>query len=105
MALNVVGNVDKTVTSIIPNGSSLLLAVQGEVVQMDNSIPQNSIELYYPPAALSLPYPINSGDERNRISGNPKLEWMSRRSARNAQNPNRFGITRHGRRKQSVSGD
>jgi hypothetical protein len=69
---------------------------------MDNSIPENSIELYYPPAALSLPYPINSGDKRNRITGNPKLEWMSRRSARSARNPNRFGISRNGRPEQSV---
>jgi hypothetical protein len=69
---------------------------------MDNSVPQNSIELYYPPAALSLPYPIDSGDKRNRITGNPKLEWMSRRSATSGQNPGRPGVVQDGRRKQSV---
>ena len=42
------------------------------------------------------------GDERNRITGNPKLEWMSRRLATSAPNPNRFGIVRDGRHKQSV---
>ena len=72
MALNVVGNVDDTVTAIIPSRSSLFLSVAGNVVQMDNSVPQNSIELYYPPAALSLPYSLNGGDKRNRITGNPK---------------------------------
>jgi hypothetical protein len=62
-------------------------------VQMDNSIPQNSIELYYPPAALSIAYPIGDVAKRNgRITGNPKLEWMSRRSATNAHTPNRFGV-------------
>lgn len=97
MALNVVGNVDFTVTAITPGATNLFLAAQGTVVQMDNSVPQNSIELYYPPAALSLPYPINGGDKRNRLTGNPKLEWMSRRSAATAKNPNRFGIMRNGR--------
>jgi hypothetical protein len=102
MALNVVGNVDFTITAITPSTSTIFLAAQGTVVQMDNSIPQNSIELYYPPAALSLPYPNNSGDKRSRFTGNPKLEWMARRSATSAQNPNRFGIARDGRHKRSV---
>jgi hypothetical protein len=104
MALNVVGNVDNTVSVITPNGSSLLLAVQGTVVQMDNSVPQNSIELYYPPAALSLPNSINGGDKRNRITGNPKLEWMSRRSATSAKNPNRVGVVRDGRKRAAGNG-
>ncbi len=64
MALNVVGNFDDTVTVITPTANSLLLAVQGTVVQMDNSVPQNSIELYYPPAALSLAYPIDDAAKR-----------------------------------------
>jgi hypothetical protein len=99
MALNVVGNIDDTVTTINPNGSSLFLAVQGAVVRVDNSVPQNSIELYYPPAALSLPYPINGGNKSNRITGNPKLEWMSRRSATSEQTRSRFGVARDRRRK------
>ena len=92
MALNVVGNVDDTVTRITPSASSLFLSVQGTVVQMDNSVPQNSIELYYPPAALSLAYPNDDAAKRGGINGNPKLEWMSRQSATSAKNPNRFGI-------------
>jgi PQQ-like domain/LVIVD repeat len=102
MALNVVGNVDFTVAAITPSASSLFLAVQGTVVQMDNSIPQNSIELYYPPAALSLPYPINDVAKRNKITGNPKLNWMPRRSTSNAHTANRFGVVRRGSGKQSV---
>ncbi len=102
MALNVVGNIDDTVTTINPNGSSLFLAVQGTVVQMDNSVPQNSIELHYPPAALSLPYPINGGDKSNRITGHPKLEWMSRRLAANAHTRDRLGVMRDRHRKQSI---
>ena len=100
MALNVVGNVDDTVAAITPSADTLFLAVQGAVVQIDNSIPENSIELYYPPAALSLPYPTNGGDKRNRITGNPKLEWMSHRSAKPAQNS--FGVRHPAPRKLSV---
>ena len=96
MAFNVVGNVDDTVSMIAPSVSSLFLAVQGTVVKMDNSIPENSIELYYPPAALTYIYPPGDVAKRNGITRNPKLEWMSRRSAANAHTPNRFGILRHG---------
>jgi hypothetical protein len=99
MAMNVVGNVDDTVPVITPNASSLFLADQGTVVKMDNSVPENSIELYYPPAALSLAYPDNDEDKRIGNTGNPKLEWMSRRKATSAHQ-DRFGIVRDGRRKQ-----
>jgi len=98
MALNVVGNVDNTVSVITPSAGSLFLAVEGTLVQMDNSVPQNSIELYYPPAALSLAYPNDDAAKHGGRNGNPKLEWMSRRSATSAKNPNRFGVVRHGTR-------
>jgi LVIVD repeat len=88
MALNAVG-ID-TVAAISPAAGSLYLAVQGAVVRMDNSIPQNSIELYYPPAALSYPVPIGDAAKRSRMTGNPKLAWMSRRSATNAPTPGPF---------------
>jgi hypothetical protein len=104
MALNVLGNVDDTVTAITPSGSSLFLSVEGTVVRMDNSVSQNSIELYYPPAALSLPYSINGEDNRNRITGNPKLERVSRRSAANTQSVDRFGIVRNGHRRAAENG-
>ena len=94
MALNVVGNVEYTVSAITPSASSLFLAVQGTVVQMDNSIPENSIELYYPPAALSLP--VSDVVKREGATSNPKLGWRSRRSPANAHTPNRFGVVRHG---------
>src|SRR6202034_1924959 len=84
MALNVVGNVEGTVAVISPGASSLYLAVQGAIVRMDNSVPQNSIELYYPPSSLSIASPIGDVAIRTGIKGNPKLKWMSRRAATNA---------------------
>jgi hypothetical protein len=63
---------------------------------MDNSIPQNSIELYYPPAALTYIYPPGDVAKRDGITGNPKLEWMSRRSPANTHTVNRFGVVQHG---------
>jgi len=99
MAMNVVGNVDDTVPVISPTAGSLFVADQGNVVKMDNSVPENSIELYYPPAALSLAYPNNEENKRNLITGNLKLEWMSRRTASSALQ-NRLGIVPTGGRKQ-----
>jgi hypothetical protein len=96
MALNVVGGPGDTVAVINPGASSLYLAVQGTVVQLDNSIPQNSIELYYPPAALSIAYPISDGAKRNGRAGNPKLEWMSRRIGYERAYPDRFGVVQRG---------
>lgn len=89
MALNVVGNVEGTVAVISPGASSLYLGVQGAIVQMDNSVPQNSIELYYPPSALSIASPIGDVARRTGIRGNPKLEWMSRRPPTNAHTRDR----------------
>ena len=92
MALNVVGGDLDTIAVVTPGASSLYLAVQGTVVKLDNSVPQNSIELYYPPAALSVAIQIGDAAMRNGTIGNPKLEWMSRRSAAKAHTPDRFGI-------------
>jgi len=96
IALSVLGTDDTDIVSVItPGTSSLYLAVQGVTTQLDNSVPQNSIELYYPPAALSIAYPISDAAKRNEITGNSKLEWMSRRSATNAHTWDRFGVVRH----------
>lgn len=109
MAMNVVATgslytsyAQGTVAAISPGTNTIYLAVQGGVAKMDNSIPENSIELYYQPAALELPVPLTDAAMRNRITGNPKLEWMSRRSATSAQNRDRFGVARDGRRKESA---
>ncbi len=96
IALSVLGTDDGDIVSVItPGANSLYLAVQGVTTQLENSVPQNSIELYYPPAALSIAVPIGDVAKRNGTGGNPKLEWMSRRSATNAHNPDRFGVVRH----------
>jgi len=100
MAVNVVGEDDiDTVSVITPGSNALYLAVQGVTMQLDNSVPQNSIELYYPPAALSTAIPIGDVAKRQGMTGNPKLEWMSRRSATNAHTPDRFGVVQRGRSK------
>jgi hypothetical protein len=109
MAMNVVatGSVytsyaQGTVAAISPGTNTLYLAVQGGVAKMDNSIPENSIELYYQPAALELPVPLTDAAMRNRLDRNPKKNWMGKWSATNAQAMDRFGVARDGRRKQST---
>jgi len=68
------------VTAISPGTNTLYLAVQGGVVEMDNSIPENSIELDYEPAALELPGPMSDAAPRNRLGRNPKEIWMGKKS-------------------------
>jgi hypothetical protein len=68
------------VTAISPGTNTLYLAVQGGVVEMDNSIPENSIELQYEPAALELPEPMPDAAPRNRLGGNPKEIWVGKKS-------------------------
>ena len=95
IAINVVGAGLEPVAVISTTASNLYLAVVGVTVQLDNSIPQNSIELYYPPAALSLAVSITDDARCSGITGNPKMEWMSRRSSTNAHTPDRFGVAQH----------
>jgi hypothetical protein len=103
MALNVVGTDDTDIVAVItPGTSNLYLAVQGVTVQLDNTVPENSIELYYPPAALSEGYPISDNVSRHTgLIRNPKLSLMSKPLAANAHSPDRFGVARHGRGKYS----
>ena len=68
------------VTAISPGTNTLYLAVQGGVVEMDNSIPENSIELDYEPAALELPRPMSDDAARDRFGRNPKEIWMEKKS-------------------------
>ena len=103
IALNVLGTDDTDIVSAItPGASSLYLAVQGVTTQLENSVPQNSIELYYPPAALSIATAITDEVRRNGRTGNPKLEWKSQRSGSKAHTPDSFGIARHGGSEQPV---
>jgi hypothetical protein len=101
MTSNVISPYGLNVVSVITPGKNNLYAdVIDELIQLDNTIPQNSIELYFPPTALSNAAPI-TGDlrtaktrrhiilgmakqrssDRNRAVVNPKLGWLSRRSA------------------------
>ena len=88
MAMNVVatgsvytGYAQGYVTAISPATNTLYLAVQGGVVEMDNSIPENSIELDYEPSTLELPVPMSSAAPRKRLNRNPKEIWMGKKSA------------------------
>jgi hypothetical protein len=96
VAVDVVGGGDEPVPVMSTTATDLYLAVLGATVQLDISIPQNSIELYDPPAALSLPYPPGTDlAKRNGKTGNPKLAWKTRRSATGTHSPDRFGVVRH----------
>jgi hypothetical protein len=89
VALNILGAAQETVAAITPSTSTLYVAVQGVTVQLDNSVPENLIELYYPPAALSLASPITDGVERPTV--NLKLQRRSHRLPLNASSPDRSG--------------
>jgi len=101
MALNVISPlVLDVVSAITPGKNNLYADVVGELIQLDTTIPQNSIELYFPLAALSNAAPI-TGDlrtaktrrdiilgmvkeqssDRDRAIVNPKFGWLSRGSA------------------------
>jgi hypothetical protein len=100
IASNILGTDDTdTVSVITPGAESLYLAVQGVTTQLENSVPQNSIELYYPPAALSIAFPIGDVASASKPSPssipNSKMEPLSRRRAAGPHSPDRFGIMRH----------
>ena len=98
MALNVVGPDDTSIVSVItPGPSNLYLAVQGVTLQLDNTVPQNSIELYYPPAALSNALPITDAVSRDRSTRIPKVGLFSSGVVANGYGPDRFGVMRYGR--------
>ena len=95
VALNVVGSQDIDIVSVItPGTTTLYLAVQGVTMQLENSVPQNSIELYYPPPALSVAYPIIDAANPSGIAGNLKGVWMSQRPATKVRARDRFGVPR-----------
>lgn len=97
MAVNTLGVDDLSVISVMtPGKNQLYVAIDGTVTQIDNSVPQNSIKLYYPPAALSKGYPIGDGMlSRTRSKHNPKQRFISHGWAANPDSPDRFGV-RHG---------
>jgi len=68
MAMNIISPYGlDLVPAITPSLNNLYTSVfdgagESEVVQLDITIPQNSIELYFPPAALSNAAPITTGN-------------------------------------------
>jgi hypothetical protein len=95
IAANVVGVDDVApVTVITPGTSNLYLVVQDAITQLENSVPQNSVELYYPPAALSIAVPIGDVASRTAIH-NLKMDVLSRRNGAGDHSPDGFGIMRY----------
>jgi hypothetical protein len=95
MGLNVVSPYGLDVVSVItPGQNNLYSAVIGELIQLDNTIPQNSIELYFPPAALSNATPI-TGDVRIAKTRRDIISAMAKRIS---GEQNRFGAPQRGQR-------
>jgi hypothetical protein len=61
------------ISVVSPSGSQLFLAANGIVVEYDNALPQNSIELYNPPAALAQSSAAPSARKLPKILTHPKL--------------------------------
>jgi len=96
VGLNVVGEDDLSVVSAItPGTNSLYLAVEGTTIQFDNTVPENSIELYSPPAALSYAIQLTGGDARSSDHGNMRTTMPLSRTDQTAAH-DRFGVARHG---------
>jgi len=96
MELNVVSPYGLDVVSALTPGRDNIYAdVIGEMIQIDNTIPQNSIELYYPPAALSYATPITGDESRTKTGYRSRLEKHSLTKTVNTYE--RFGIVQQGR--------
>jgi hypothetical protein len=93
--LNVVSPYALDVVSVItPGDHNLYSGVIDEWIQLDNAIPQNSIELYFPPAALSNATTITP-DLR---SAKTRRDIISASAQRMATNRNRSGAEGRGQR-------
>ncbi len=94
MGLNVVSPYALDIVSVItPGQNNLYSAVIDELIQLDNAIPQNSIELYFPPAALSNATPIT--DLR---AAKTRRDIISAIAKRMFTNRNRSGAAGRGQR-------
>lgn len=94
VALNVVGYALDLLPAVTPSSNDLYVADQGLLVQVDNTVPQNVIELYDPPAALSLVSPVGSS-ARVGIKGNLKQNWVWRRLTAKTEGTSRLGDIRN----------
>lgn len=96
MGLNVVSPYGLDIVSVItPGQNNLYSAVIDELIQLDNTIPQNSIELYFPPAALSNATTITPGDLR---TAKTRRDIISAIAKRMFTNRNRSGAAGRGQR-------
>lgn len=99
ISFNVVGADDNSPVSVItPGQNTLYLATNGlepTLLQLENSLPQNSIELYYPPAALSPSHPMHGVVHRRSAATNSGGK-ISSCTAANSCNADNFGVA-HGR--------
>jgi hypothetical protein len=94
LGLNVVSPYGLDVVSVItPGQNNLYTAVIDELIQFDNTIPQNSIELYFPPAALSHATIITSDDLR---TAKTRRDIISGTAKGISGQQNRFGAARSG---------
>jgi hypothetical protein len=85
VGLNVPGYAGDFLPVITPNGNNLYLSDFGYVLQTDNTIPQNLIELYDPPAALSLASPVSSSAKKKAENRGPLRLWSQRQVRTNEQ--------------------
>jgi hypothetical protein len=75
MAMNFVSPAVPDIVSAITVGQNNIYAdVVGDLIQLDNTVPQNSIEQYLPPAALSYATQITSGDSRQNAGHGARFE-------------------------------
>jgi len=92
MALNVVSPYGLDVVSALtPAQNNLYTDVIGQMIQLDNTIPQNSIELFFPPAALSYATQITGGDSPWRPAHRSRLDQGSESLTKNTSSYDRFG--------------
>jgi hypothetical protein len=79
MGVNVVSPYGLDIVSVItPGQNNLYSGVIDELIQLDNAIPQNSIELYFPPAALSNATTI-TGDLRTAKTRRDVISAIAKR--------------------------
>ncbi len=92
MAVNFVSPYALDVVSALTVGQNNIYAdVISEQIQLDNTVPQNSIELYFPPTALSNATQI-TGDSGRKAGHRSRLERGSEGLTKNASAYERFGL-------------
>jgi hypothetical protein len=85
VALNLIGG---TIHAINALGNNLFIAADGVEMQLDNALPYNSIQLFYPPPAFSHPAPFTDwASSANTIRNNKgKASWIRREGVKRSQN-------------------